>query len=66
MTQHIIDVPDSAFGAGPSSGPKYDLEQHRIPNLPPAAFYIPNFITEQEEDYLLQKVCLTALGVNMV
>jgi hypothetical protein len=65
MTQHIIDVPDSAFDrAGPSSGPKFDLDQHRIPNLPPAAYYIPNFITEQEEAYLLQKVCLSSVEAS--
>jgi hypothetical protein len=36
--------------------PKLDLEQYRVEGLPPTAYYIPNFITEHEEEYLLQKV----------
>lgn len=56
MTQHIIQVPDSAFDAGPSSKATGNLEDHRIPNLPPVAYYIPNFVSEHEEAYLLQKV----------
>jgi alkylated DNA repair protein alkB family protein 6 len=32
------------------------LEHARIPGLPPAAFYIPNFITAGEERAVLDKV----------
>jgi hypothetical protein len=35
-----------------------DLETARIRSLPEDAFYIANFITEEEEDLLLQKVRL--------
>lgn len=33
-----------------------DLAEHRIPGLPPTAYYIPSFISEAEEEYLLRKV----------
>ena len=38
-----------------------DLETARISSLPQAGFYISDFITEEEEAYLLHKVltCLT-------
>jgi hypothetical protein len=29
---------------------------HRLEGLPPEAIYIPNFITEYEEEYLLKRV----------
>lgn len=32
------------------------LQQHRIPVLPPSMFYIPNFISEDEEQRILEKV----------
>ncbi|TYJ54274.1 hypothetical protein B9479_005033 [Cryptococcus floricola] len=32
------------------------LEDFRIPDIPPAAFYIPNFVTEEEEAYLLERL----------
>nr|ODN85727.1 hypothetical protein L203_04601 [Cryptococcus depauperatus CBS 7841] len=32
-----------------------DIEQFRVQGVPPAAYYIPNFITESEEAYLLKK-----------
>ncbi|KAJ9112293.1 hypothetical protein QFC19_000712 [Naganishia cerealis] len=35
-----------------------DLTPHRIPGLPPTAYYIPSFISEAEEEYLLRKVRL--------
>jgi len=34
------------------------LQQQRIPDLPPKMFYIPNFITEDEEQRILDKVRL--------
>lgn len=36
-----------------------DLEAARITSLPEDAFYIPDFITEDEENYLLHKVSWT-------
>lgn len=32
------------------------LQQHQIPDLPPKMFYIPNFINEDEEQRILEKV----------
>lgn len=32
------------------------LQQQQIPDLPPTMFYIPNFITEDEEQRILEKV----------
>ncbi|BEJ10637.1 hypothetical protein CspHIS471_0100590 [Cutaneotrichosporon sp. HIS471] len=32
------------------------LETNRIPNLPPTCYYIPDFITPEEEIYLIRKV----------
>jgi alkylated DNA repair protein alkB family protein 6 len=34
----------------------HDLETARITSLPGEAFYIADFISEDEEEYLLQKV----------
>lgn len=34
------------------------LEDARVERLPPAVYYIPDFITEDEEQTILQKVCL--------
>lgn len=34
------------------------LERARINTLPQTAYYIPNFITEQEEQNILDKVCI--------
>jgi hypothetical protein len=34
-----------------------DLDTFRIEALPKGAFYISNFITEDEEDWLVKKVC---------
>lgn len=34
----------------------FDLEAARIKSLPEDAFYIPDFISEDEERFLLQKV----------
>ena len=35
------------------------LQQQQIPGLPPSMFYIPNFITEDEEQRILEKVYQT-------
>jgi hypothetical protein len=35
------------------------LQQQQIPDLPPKMFYIPNFITEDEEQRILDKVGFT-------
>lgn len=37
---------------------EFDLEKARITSLPEDAFYISDFITEDEEEALLQKVCM--------
>jgi alkylated DNA repair protein alkB family protein 6 len=34
------------------------LHHARINTLPETAYYIPNFITEQEEQNILDKVCI--------
>lgn len=34
----------------------HNFEQHRVLNCPDTAYYIPNFISESEEEYLLEKV----------
>lgn len=36
-----------------------DLEEFRIISLPEEAFYIADFISEREEEHLLQKVGLS-------
>jgi len=36
------------------------LQHQQIPDLPPKMFYIPNFITEDEERRILDKVRLTS------
>lgn len=33
-----------------------NIEKQRIAGLPPAAYYVPDFVSEHEEAYLLQKV----------
>jgi len=33
------------------------LQQQQIPGLPQSMFYIPNFINEDEEQRILEKVC---------
>lgn len=35
-----------------------DLEAARITSLPADAFYIPDFVSEDEESWLLRKVCM--------
>ena len=37
------------------------LQQQQIPDLPPKMFYIPNFITEDEEQRILDKVKRTEI-----
>ena len=32
------------------------LQQQQIPDMPPSMFYIPNFISEDEEQRILEKV----------
>ena len=43
----------------------FDLETARITALPEDAFYISDFITEDEEDWLLQKVSASDCLMNM-
>lgn len=37
------------------------LQQQQIPDLPPTMFYISNFITEDEEQRILEKVHLKTI-----
>jgi hypothetical protein len=37
------------------------LEENRIASLPPGAYYIADFITEEEEQAILRKVTRSAL-----
>lgn len=41
---------------GPNTKLPYALEQAKITNLPETAYYIPNFISLEEEKALLEKV----------
>ena len=43
-----------------------DLETARISSLPQAGFYISDFITEEEEEYLLHKVPPSSLPNQMI
>jgi hypothetical protein len=40
--------------SSPPASPTYHA--HRLEGLPPEAFYVPSFITEYEEEYLLKRV----------
>lgn len=40
------------------------LDQARIGSLPPAAYYIADFITEEEERHILEKVGCISGGVG--
>lgn len=42
-----------------------NLTNHRIPG-PPDAFYIPNFVTREEEDYLTRKVCFVNMNSSLL
>lgn len=33
-----------------------ELEKFRVPNTPPRVYYLPNFITHNEEIYLLGEI----------
>lgn len=33
-----------------------DLQQYAVPGMPPAMYYIANFITEDEEAFIMSKV----------
>ena len=39
------------------------LQEMVIPSLPASGYYVPNFITENEEAYLLRKVCFLGFGI---
>lgn len=41
------------------------LEAHRIPGLPRSFYYIPNLITEAEEELLLSKVKPSLILLNI-
>lgn len=43
-----------------------NLERARISSLPQAGFYISDFITEEEEEYLLHKVLPSSLASKMI
>ena len=36
------------------------MEPYQIKNIPESAYYIPNFITEQEEEHLLKEIYKTS------
>jgi hypothetical protein len=40
------------------------LEPHRIPHLPPSFYYIPSFISPEEESSLLSKVAPLPISQN--
>lgn len=42
------------------------LQEALIPALPASGYYIPNFITETEEAYLLQKVKSPSYGPSLI
>lgn len=42
----------------PSNLTNLSLEDFRIKSLPSSVFYVSDFITEEEERVLLNKVCL--------
>lgn len=33
-----------------------DLSNFRVPNIPPTVYYVPNFITQEEEEHILKQV----------
>lgn len=47
---------EAAAGSGPTLPRR--LEDARVTTLPSSAFYIPDFITEEEEQHILSKVSL--------
>ncbi|ORX34525.1 hypothetical protein BD324DRAFT_156655 [Kockovaella imperatae] len=50
-----VDASSSSYAhVDPKSFPA--LDHFQIKNIPPAAYYIPDFITAQEEEYLLRKL----------
>lgn len=55
-----MDTPPSQTIRLPGS-----LEECRITTLPPAAYYIANFISEEEEENILRKVklCLDLIAL---
>ena len=40
------------------------LQEVLIPSLPASGFYVPNFITETEEAYLLQQVSFLRFSLS--
>jgi alkylated DNA repair protein alkB family protein 6 len=39
---------------------EHDLETYRIPSLPPSFYYIPNFLSAVESQYILSKAQYTS------
>jgi hypothetical protein len=48
---------------GREAAMEFNLEAARIKSLPDDAFYIADFITEEEEEMLQQKVCFAITSV---
>jgi alkylated DNA repair protein alkB family protein 6 len=48
---------------GREAAMEFNLEAARIKSLPDDAFYIADFITEEEEEMLQQKVCFAITNV---
>ncbi|KYK60109.1 Alkbh6 protein [Drechmeria coniospora] len=75
LEQPTADSPHPSVAAGSvmASSLPPSLEQARIQGLPSTAYYIPNFISEEEEDSILAKdgaaywpvVCTVSLGASL-
>ena len=41
------------------------LSEAQVPSLPDGAFYIPEFLTEAEEELILDKVCVPIVQIKL-
>lgn len=42
-----------------------DMAEHQVPGSQ-SAFYIPNFVTPEEEEFLVRKVCVLISSYNQL